>query len=482
MFRFFIFVIIILISIEFNLKYEFKFINFFEFNFDINIDFYNLIFLILVWLVRILVLLFSCTYMRGVVLSYFRFSFLLFVLRIRVLVLCDRFYWLMLGWDGLGVVSFCLIIFYMNIIRINNGIFTLLQNRFGDFFFLLVLFIVIDLNNYNLKFLLFLLLGCVVKRAQYPFNSWLLAAIRAPTPTSSLVHSSTLVVAGVYVILKFNLLLVDVKILIVFRLLRIIFSFSGLVIEMDIKKLIAYPTMNHVRIIIFFLSLRSLKIVYSHLNVHALFKSLVPTGFGLVILGSFHGQDRRLVRILFLSPIIKIIFLFSCLILAGMPLIGAFFIKDLMAENLFINVNYCSVIAILINLSLSLYYVSKIINSESKFRFVSKSLRIGRFRVLIRFSLLELFINPYTNELLISKYEILEFKYFIYFLIGLVLVFSFCKLKYLITRWEKYDPKRIWLRVNVIDLSINFILRKNFKKDFILTNWWVISYLLIIIH
>jgi len=56
---------------------------------------------------------------------------------------------------------------------------------------------------------LFLILGACVKRAQFPFNSWLLAAIRAPTPISSLVHSSTLVVAGVYIIMRFGYCLFD---------------------------------------------------------------------------------------------------------------------------------------------------------------------------------------------------------------------------------------------------------------------------------
>ena len=57
---------------------------------------------------------------------------------------------------------------------------------------------------------MFLIIGRCVKRAQFPFNAWLLAAIRAPTPISSLVHSSTLVVAGVYILLQFSYCLLDV--------------------------------------------------------------------------------------------------------------------------------------------------------------------------------------------------------------------------------------------------------------------------------
>ena len=133
----------------------------------------------------------------------------------------------------------------MNNERINNGLFTLFQNRVGDLFF--VVFIVGTLNLFmwtNLIVswgLLFLLLGSVVKSAQFPFNAWLLAAIRAPTPISSLVHSSTLVVAGVFILLQYSYCLIDILITLKFiRILSLIIRRFGLINEGDIKKLIAY--------------------------------------------------------------------------------------------------------------------------------------------------------------------------------------------------------------------------------------------------
>jgi len=81
----------------------------------------------------------------------------------------------MFGWDGLGVVSFLLIIFYINNERINNGLFTLFQNRLGDLFFVFFMLFMIDMfivTNILVKFgLLFLVIGRSVKRAQFPFNS-----------------------------------------------------------------------------------------------------------------------------------------------------------------------------------------------------------------------------------------------------------------------------------------------------------------------
>jgi len=114
----------------------------------------------------------------------------------------------------LGVVSFLLIVFYINHERINNGLFTIFQNRVGDLFFVLFILGVVDFmitRRVVVKCgLIYLIVGGCVKRAQFPFNSWLLSAISAPTPISSLVHSSTLVVAGVYILLQFSYCLYDV--------------------------------------------------------------------------------------------------------------------------------------------------------------------------------------------------------------------------------------------------------------------------------
>lgn len=98
------------------------------------------------------------------------------------------------------------------------------------------------------------MIGGCVKRAQFPFNAWLLSAIRAPTPISSLVHSSTLVVAGVYVLLQFSYCLVDsLEVLKYIRLLTLLGRRFGLLNEIDIKKLIAYSTIRHVALIIYLL-------------------------------------------------------------------------------------------------------------------------------------------------------------------------------------------------------------------------------------
>lgn len=173
-----------------------------------------------------------------------------------------------------------------------------------------------------------------MKRAQYPFNSWLLAAISAPTPISSLVHSSTLVVAGVFILLQFRYCLGEcLEVLKYIRILTLVLRTVGLIIELDMKKLIAYSTLRHVSLIIFLLRLKLFKVAYFHLNIHALFKSTMFICFGFVMLVSYHRQDKRLVSLNNLNPILKVIYYFSAFSLMGLPFLRGFFSKDFIIEK-----------------------------------------------------------------------------------------------------------------------------------------------------
>merc|ERR1712117_553838 len=107
----------------------------------------------------------------------------------------------LIGWDLLGLTSFLLVVFYKNRKRLGSGIITALTNRIGDcFIFLLLGFFLIEGRICSL---IVILLLSMTKRAQVPFSSWLPAAMAAPTPVRALVHSSTLVTAGVYVLIRY---------------------------------------------------------------------------------------------------------------------------------------------------------------------------------------------------------------------------------------------------------------------------------------
>lgn len=104
------------------------------------------------------------------------------------------------------MTSFLLVIYFKNRKSLGRGIITAIINRVGDCFLLVLLALQLTHLNISYVFTFFLLLTSITKRAQFPFSSWLPAAMAAPTPVSALVHSSTLVTAGIYLLLRFNTL------------------------------------------------------------------------------------------------------------------------------------------------------------------------------------------------------------------------------------------------------------------------------------
>jgi NADH-ubiquinone oxidoreductase chain 5 len=188
--------------------------------------------------------------------------------------------------------------------------------------------------------------------------------MRAPTPISSLVHSSTLVVAGVYILLQFRYCLMErLELLKMISVVTLVVRTVGLLVELDIKKLIAYSTLSHVSLIIFMLRMKLYKVVYFHLNIHAMFKSTIFMCFGFVILVSFHAQDKRLVSLNNLNPMIKVLYYFSALCLIGLPFLRGFFSKDLIIEKVIeSNSELRIVVLLLIFLGVRIFYGIKLLS------------------------------------------------------------------------------------------------------------------------
>jgi len=155
----------------------------------------------------------------------------------------------------------------------------------------------------------------------------------APTPISALVHSSTLVTAGVYIIIRFNELLgVNVR-LYYLSSITIFMSGLGANFEIDLRKIIALSTLRQLGVIIMALSLGFTELAYFHLLIHALFKSLLFLCAGVFIHGLGDKQDvRSLVGILEVSPLTLFYFIRCSLALCGFPFISGFYSKDLILE------------------------------------------------------------------------------------------------------------------------------------------------------
>lgn len=252
----------------------------------------------------------------------------------------------MLGWDGLGLVSFFLIVYYQNQSSITSGLFTLLMNRVGDRFFLVTIMLFYyfysDLfcfssNLTTLSTLCLLCLTFMTKSAIYPFSPWLPLAMAAPTPISALVHSSTLVTSGLYLIMRFSYLLYSsyslMKVLLILRIFTSFYAGINAIVEKDLKKLIALSTLSHLGFIGLAFSSGLLNLAFFHILTHALFKSLLFMAIGDIIISLNHSQDiRYLSSGMAYTPFSSIIMYVSLLNLLGLPNLSGYFSKDLVLE------------------------------------------------------------------------------------------------------------------------------------------------------
>lgn len=305
---------------------------------------------------------------------------MIFIFSIVLLVVSPNLIRILLGWDGLGLVSYCLVIYYQNVKSFNAGILTVLSNRIGDVFLLLSIAWIINFGRWNYLFylefiysnneiiivLLFILLASFTKSAQIPFSSWLPAAIAAPTPVSSLVHSSTLVTAGVFLLIRFEKIFKEnnfLKWFLLISLLTIFISGLNANFEYDLKKIIALSTLSQLGLIIRILFLGFRDLAFFHLLTHALFKALLFICAGIYIHNFNNFQDIRFMgSVRFQIPIVSVCFNFSNLALCGFPFLAGFYSKDLILEIIFLlNFNFFIIFIFLISTLFTVIYTIRLI-------------------------------------------------------------------------------------------------------------------------
>lgn len=313
-------------------------------------DWISLIFMSVVFFISSMVVYYRNEYMHGD-LRFDRFIVLvcLFVFCIILLIISPNLIRILLGWDGLGLVSYCLVVYYQNLKSFNAGMLTALTNRIGDVALLIRIGWMVNYGGWNFIYWLDVLkedyvisivswlvvLAGITKRAQIPFSSWLPAAIAAPTPVSSLVHSSTLVTAGVYLIIRFNSCFSEwlFYFLLFFSSLTMFIAGLGANFEHDLKKIIALSTLSQLGLILGILSLGSYKLAFFHLLTHALFKALLFMCSGNFIHNLLDCQDiRYLGRIVINIPLTCCFFNICNLALCGIPFLSGFYSKDLLLE------------------------------------------------------------------------------------------------------------------------------------------------------
>lgn len=210
-------------------------------------------------------------------------------------------------------------------------------------------------------FVFILCLGCFTKRAQVPFSAWLPAAMSAPTPVSSLVHSSTLVTAGVYVLIRYNLSVLRRSLVVCLSSFTVFLAGSVAVLESDFKKLVAISTLSQLGVMVYGIVLGIWKLALLHVLVHALFKAALFLSVGRLMTVVDGDQDIRSYGWGWATFSFLVVFS-SGLCLVGFPFLVGFYSKDFILW-VGVDVNLFSFLCFFVGCIFTVLYVFRIISS-----------------------------------------------------------------------------------------------------------------------
>jgi NADH-quinone oxidoreductase subunit L len=334
------------------------------------VDQLTVVMLIVVTSISSLVHIYSVGYMKGEDGYYRFFSYLsLFTFSMLMLVLGNNFLQLFFGWEAVGLSSYLLIGFYYEKkSAADAGKKAFIVNRFGDFGFILGLFLIYinfgtlhyhevfahasqlvghTFSIFGMSFdlptaiALLLLCGAVGKSAQIPLHVWLPDAMEGPTPVSALIHAATMVTAGVFLMARCNSLFAlspfALNVVTVLGAVTCFFAATIALVQTDIKRVVAYSTVSQLAYMFVACGVGAWSAGVFHLFTHAFFKALLFLGCGSVILGMHHEQEVAYMGGLKkYMPITYWTFLLASLSISGVPGLSGFFSKDeilLMAFN-----------------------------------------------------------------------------------------------------------------------------------------------------
>nr|WMV00330.1 NADH dehydrogenase subunit 5 [Maoricicada campbelli] len=339
-------------------------------------DFMSTLFLSTVMFISSVVILYSGMYMNNdKFISRFIYIVLGFVMSMILLIISPNMMSIIIGWDGLGLVSYCLVIYYQNLYSNNAGMLTALMNRIGDVAILMVISWMLNFGSWNfLSFInkmdmnymmMLIIIASFTKSAQIPFSSWLPAAMAAPTPVSALVHSSTLVTAGVYLMIRFSNIFVNFDYIQVFMLISILtMLMSGISanFEFDLKKIIALSTLSQLGIMMTIIMFGYPMLSFFHLIVHALFKATLFLCAGILIHNFNNNQDIRVMGCLsFQMPLTITMMNIANMSLCGIPFMSGFYSKDLIMESMCSNnINMLIMMLMYIGIGLTSFYSARL--------------------------------------------------------------------------------------------------------------------------